>query len=215
MKINSIVFDLDGPILDGRERHYRCYSDILLENGFTPLPIDAYWAMKRKAEDRHKQLALSGAGSIYDIFLRDWIERIEKKKYLSLDQLQPGALEKLEEWKMAGIRLYLVTMRNHADSLMWQMQRLNLQPFFEEIIAVGTERGNNGKAEEIGTRFTETEKLSALWIGDTEVDIMAARMLEIKVCAVTCGLRSAECLALHNPDFLVPDIMTLELEVLQ
>ena len=95
--IETIIMDLDGPLLNGKLRHYRCHSDILWENGFTAMPIDEYWEMKRQRIDRHEQLAVSAADRIYDDYLRAWMERIEEKKYLELDSLQPGAVQKLKE----------------------------------------------------------------------------------------------------------------------
>src|SRR3546814_21197234 len=34
--ISPLVLDLDGPLLAGSERNYRCYSHILLGHGYEP-----------------------------------------------------------------------------------------------------------------------------------------------------------------------------------
>src|SRR5690349_19782781 len=101
-RISACILDLDGPLLDGKRRHYACYRDILAEHGYVALPCDAYWQMKRSRIDRRAQLAASGAGAIYDLFLRAWLERIELPVYLALDRVQPGALARIARWRAEG-----------------------------------------------------------------------------------------------------------------
>lgn len=209
--IKTIFLDLDGPILEGKCRHYQCYNDILIENGFVPLEIEAYWAMKRNRIDRRQQLAASQADGIYEQFLQSWLKRIEKKDYLALDQLQPGVLERLQQWRSLGIELTLVTMRNHEDNLHWQLDELGLSPLLDRVLAVGTASGEMGKAEAARPYVDGGAAGTALWIGDTEIDISAARSLGVRVCAVCCGLRTSEYLASLTPDFLCPDLRALNL----
>lgn len=213
--IKTIVLDLDGPIFDGRSRHYQCYSDILKENGFTPIPAPEYWQMKRQRIDRHLQLTASGAAGIYDRFLQAWLERIEEEKYLSLDRLQPGAVEKLREWKAAGIKLFLVTMRNKKENLQRQLASFDLVPFFDQVVSVGTDGEGNKKATAAEAYLDKASRGSVLWIGDTEEDIRAAHQLGVKVCAVDCGLRTREYLASLCPDFLCHDLKAINLPNLE
>lgn len=209
--IKTIILDLDGPLLDGRLRHYRCYSDILLENGFTSMPIDEYWEMKRQRIDRHKQLAVSGAEEIYKDFLKAWIERIEEKTYLEFDRLQPGAVLKLKEWKSSGIKLILVTMRNNKSNLYWQLELLELLQLLDQVVVVGTTGEKSNKADAVKPYLKESSSDSVLWIGDTEVDIIAALLLGVKACAVGCGLRTPNYLSTLNPNYLVPYLKGINL----
>lgn len=209
--IEKIILDLDGPILDGRLRHYKCYGDILVENGFTPLPVEEYWEMKRRRLDRHHQLAASKADGIYPLFLQRWLQRIEEKSYLAADRLQPGIPEKLQQWKSQGIELILVTMRNNMENLHGQLRILGLLPLLDQVVAVGTDSGEAGKAEAARPHVERSQKAAVLWVGDTETDIGAARRLGVRVCAVGCGLRTLEYLASLKPDFLVSDLRYLDL----
>jgi phosphoglycolate phosphatase len=205
VKIKTVIIDLDGPILEGKFRHYQCYSDILIRNGFLPMPMEEYWEMKRNRIDRHTQLSNSGADKIYHIFSKSWVEMIEKKNYLSLDRLQPGAVENLQSLRFSGIRIILITMRNNKDNLKWQLKFLDLLPLFDQVIAVGT-AGADRKANAVRSYIDKIPKESCLWIGDTEADINAARLIEVKVCAVSCGVRTHDYLTKLNPDFLVSDL---------
>jgi phosphoglycolate phosphatase len=207
--IRNLILDLDGPILDGKLRHYQCYGDILREHGFVPLSVDEYWEMKRHRYDRRRQLSATGAEGIYDAFLTAWLERIEQKEYLALDRLQPQVIEKLGSWKADGLGLHLVTLRNNEANLIWQLDRLNLLPLLDHVASVRSSASGQGKADAVRGIISLEELETALWIGDTEIDIMAARQLGVKVCVVECGLRSGECLATFDPDYRATELSSI------
>jgi len=204
--IGTIVLDLDGPLLDGRLRHYTCYSSILKEQGFDPIDIDAYWNGKRARTDRRTLLMASQAVDFYEEFLGEWTRRIELPAMLALDQLQPEVLSILSEWDDAKFRLVIATMRNHADNAMNQLALLGVIPLVDKVLVTGSDDGSGGKAEAVRRVLSDNLPKTALWVGDTEVDIHAARNLNIPICAVTCGLRTHELLAADNPDFLLQDL---------
>ena len=120
--IRTILLDLDGTLLEGKLRHYQCYSDILNTHGYKPMPINVYWEMKRFRRSRKEQLAVSGAESIYDIFLDEWLKQIEEPEYLVLDRVQDGVLIKLQEWLDDNMKIILVTMRNSRIHLLNQLK---------------------------------------------------------------------------------------------
>jgi phosphoglycolate phosphatase-like HAD superfamily hydrolase len=204
--IRTIVLDLDGPLLDGRQRHYYCYSQILKARGFEPVPLQLYWEKKRNRGNRRDILALSNAAGIYDEFLSAWISRIEDKDCLALDRLQNRVVEILVGWKYARIKLLLATMRNNTANLHWQLGQLGIAQLFDQIVVVGSSQSGANKSSEIEP-FLENDNLDqVVWVGDTEMDIHAARELGVKICAVTCGLRTEEYLASLSPDMLEADL---------
>jgi len=213
--ISTIVLDLDGPLLDGRLRHYSCYSEILKEQGFIPLDIDSYWAGKRSRVDRRTLLKKSEAVEFYDEFLREWIQRIELPAMLALDQLQPGVLSILSEWKDSEIELVIATMRNHVSNAVDQLTSLGIMPLVSEVLVTGSDDGFSGKVEAVRRVLSGKLRRTALWVGDTEVDIRAARSLEIPVCALTCGLRTQALLAAENPDYLLDDLRDVRQHIVQ
>ena len=111
--INTIILDLDGPLLDGIDRHHACYCSILADLGCPPIDRDEYWRGKRNRMNRRDLLKQSGAEQHYDAFLSEWLLRIESPEMLAKDRLQPEVLPILSEWRSAGIRLILATMRNN------------------------------------------------------------------------------------------------------
>jgi phosphoglycolate phosphatase len=198
----TVILDLDGPLLDGRYRHHACYQRILLEQGYSPLGLEEYWEMKRQRQDRRVQLSASGAEAIYDAFLQSWVERIETPPLLALDRLQTGAVDKLAAWKEQGIHLVLATQRHNSATLAQQLADFGLDRLFDRIVVCEQPAGGAGKAGRVREVLEGRVEERRLWIGDTEVDIEAARVLGCPIWAVYCGIRTDAYLQALSPDFI-------------
>lgn len=209
--IKTIVLDLDGPILDGKYRHYACYSKILTAHGYTPLGIEAYWKMKRERKNRRKQLAASGAEKIYIEFFTEWLALIEQPEMLSLDQVQSGVQSRLEQWRQDGKTLILATMRRYPDRLQEQIKKYRLNTFFSYVVACDHNMGGVGKAQLVKNIYPHLRPEESLWIGDTEKDNDAAHYLGCKFIALSCGLRTYAFLASLSPDFLYRDLTEVDI----
>ncbi|MFH1616609.1 MAG: HAD family hydrolase [Planctomycetota bacterium] len=206
-----IIIDLDGPILDGMLRHYQCYSDILSENGYCPVPSQKYWSMKRNRYSHAEQLAESGAEGISNLFVERWLTLVEERRYLRLDRVQDGIINRLRQWKSRDIKIILVTMRNNNSNLYWQLEQFGLLALFDHIIVISSKSTGIDKADMVELHIKDMNRNCILWIGDTEADINAARKLGVMVAAVGCGVRSSDFLLSLNPDFFFADVESIEL----
>ena len=79
-KLDYILIDFDGTLLEGKYKHYNCYKDIINSDGGIPLDIDIYWEMKRNKVTRDVYLEKSYYKGTYEGFLQQWIQNIEDKK---------------------------------------------------------------------------------------------------------------------------------------
>lgn len=209
--IRTVIIDLDGPILDGKWRHYACYKDILLSHGYQPLEIDEYWSLKREHVDLSTLLAASRAGSLCEAFSRQWLELIEQPRFLVFDRLQPGSREVLRQWRTAGLQLILATMRHDPLCLSGQLESLGLLSLFARVVLCPSELGGVDKALRVQDVVRPLSAKDSIWIGDSEADIEAARTIGLRVIAVTCGIRSEEYLIRLHPDILAGDLKSVEL----
>ena len=209
--IQTIFLDLDGPLLDGKVRHHQCYADILNAHGFTPIDIETYWFIKRNRCSMRELLARSGAESLYDVFLEQWLKNIELLTYLKLDRLQLGVIAKLQEWLSNRLQMVLVTMRKNSETLLTQLGSVGLKKYLSEVIVCDHAHGGVGKAEAIKKVFPEIHAVTSLWIGDTEVDYEGARYLGCPVWMVLNGLRARDYLESLHPDYLSESIIDIDL----
>lgn len=186
-----IFLDLDGPVLDGKQKHYRCYRDIVEELGGQPVEIEKYWQEKRGGKNR-KILAESfedDKESLCEVFTEEWKKRIETREYLQYDILKPQVKPALNRLKSQSECLALVTMRNSRENLIWQLKALEIIGYFDEIIACSS-MSNSTKCEEISKRFSKKDMVRSLVIGDTEMDIYTAGELGTDFIGIINGLRT-------------------------
>ena len=207
-----IFLDLDGPLLDGKERHYFCYQHILKASAHTPLEIEQYWESKRSRGDRRDLLKMSGAEDLYASFLTAWLSLIESPEALALDKVQAGAIEQLTGWQDRGINLVLVTMRKQRRALDAQLKALKLRPLLNAVLICGHAEGGRGKAEVVQD-FCPNASLagSTVWVGDTEVDLEAAQSLGCRIVLISNGLRNEAYLRSLNGAVVVPSIASVDL----
>jgi phosphoglycolate phosphatase len=213
--IKQIFLDLDGPLLDGKERHYFCYRSILEKFGFKPIGLDEYWETKRALVNRLDLLKMSGAGDIYDDFLAAWLKMIESPDMLALDKVQESAIECLRSWKESGIKLTLVTMRRNKEALEKQLKLTGLHQFLDAVLVCNHDNGGEGKADAVRKYFPDSQFESALWIGDTEADGEAANSLGCAVVLLSNGLRNATYLKTVQGAIVRPSIASLKNEILR
>jgi len=207
MPLKNIFLDLDGPLLDGKLRHYYCYKFILEKFNFTPVGIDEYWESKRALVTRLDLLKMSNAEAIYDEFLGLWIGMIEGPKALTLDRVQTGALECLERFRSSSTRLTLVTLRKNKSALERQLEATELYKFLDNVLVCDHLEGAEGKVNAVRSHFGIKEDLEdALWIGDTEVDFMAAKSLGCQIILVANGLRNEHYLKSLEGAKVIPSI---------
>ena len=208
--IQQILLDLDGPLLDGKERHYFCYRTILEKFGFESIGIDEYWEKKRAMINRRDLLNLSGAGEIYDEFLAAWLEMIESADALAFDKVQDGAIDCLGHWSERGMELILVTMRKNRRTLEDQLKTTGLRRYLDVVLMCDHADGGSGKADRVRNFYPagKTFKCS-LWVGDTEADREAAKYLDCSVVLLSNGLRNEGYLKSLPGAIVMPSIQSL------
>lgn len=200
--ISRIIFlDLDGTLLDTSIRHYKLYRDILDKKGLTTLPLKKFWHMKRAGKKTRDILPESLSDEILASFEEEWIQKIEEKSYLQYDELFPGIKDVLFHLNRE-FDLVLVTLRNNAENLHWELSRLDLDGYFKSII-----RGKGPKKNLVESYLADNYKGEVcLIVGDTEEDIKTGIELDMPTISVTCGIRSKKFLEEFNPDFCISDL---------
>lgn len=184
-RFDYIFIDLDGPILEGKYRHYNCYKDIINSFSGEAMALNEYWNMKRNKNNRKFMLEKSNFKGSYDEFMNNWLKLIENEYYLNFDILKPNVIESLLRLKRITKKLVLVTMRNNKKNLIKQLNKLKIEKIFDEVIVCGSHL-KNSKYESLKNKEFE----SAVIIGDTEEDTNTAKMLNIKSIGILNGLRS-------------------------
>ena len=207
----NVFLDLDGPILDNREKYYRLYRDLIWETPCEPLAMSEYWTLKQNRTPEDEILNQSAVPSALH---RDYLDArarlIESVDYLSLDRVWPGVHEWLERCSAAN-PTYLVTMRKRRRSLLTQLDRLQVLPFFTEVLSVDNNNGDWHVKHRLIDPYLSNGEASVI-IGDTEADIEAGHQLGIATIAVRSGIRNDAHLAGTRPNMIVDSLVDVDLE---
>jgi phosphoglycolate phosphatase len=191
----NILIDLDGTLLDSRERLYFLFKSLVPE---CDLDIKAYWNLKRSKVTHQKILTTRYRYTDTQIenFEKAWMNLIEEKRYLDKDVPFTGVGEHLQKLQKDA-DLFLLTSRQRPEMVEYQLDQSGLRNFFKDVYVTG---GKIPKDEAISTLLFSSND----WIvGDTGHDIEVGRRLGIQTASVTNGFLNKNSLLEYGPDLIV------------
>ncbi len=210
-----LFLDLDGTVLDVRRRHYAAYVSVceMRDVKGTPIPESEYWHWRREGKPVADIVKASKVfPTKYALYQRRFDERLEIPELLLLDELRPG-VETFLGKVYTKTPICLVTLRRDGIALESQLASLGLSKYFVTVLFGSpptprrpskTVRGAF-KAKLVGDRY-RLLPTSALYIGDTETDVAAARTLGFDVFLVEGGHRHKALQVKAEPDRIVADL---------
>ena len=203
-KINTVVFDLDGTLLDTLADLANSVNFALKENGH---PERSLKEVRRFLGNGIENLMRHSVpdGTEEKVFQQTFLSFRSHYMEHCLDLTQPyeGILPLLEALKEKQIKMAIVSNKLHPA-----VQELN-QRFFADYIAsaVGesatVRRKPNPDAVVAALKELNSHKEEAIYVGDSEVDWATAQNAQMKCICVSWGFRDRTELEHLHPDFLV------------
>ena len=183
--IDTIFFDMDGTLVDCRQRLYSLFVELT----GTCLSYEEYWDYKRKGYNQKNMLGLVNHQEAFDgEFGQKWLVNVERDDLLRMDTLHDGARKTLESLYKAGIKLYVVTNRQRIGALKKQLAYLKIDEYFVKVIST---LQRCSKAEAV-KHCDDISISKAVFIGDSEEDIQAAKDLGILGVLVSKELHKSD-----------------------
>ncbi len=206
----NIFFDLDGPILEVRERYYRVYREFVIGKGGIPLPIDEYWENKRNNVSLDALLKLSKCERVDAAeFKRHLAIYREDPSFLKFDKLQPEIITILSRLSQ-NYTLYLITLRRKKENLLRQLEELGILRYFKEVLTTTptTEDKWSHKAELLKKNHLQDQ--AGIIIGDTPTEIIAGKKTGLTTIAVSNGIRTEEILLQAGPHLIIDSVKEIQ-----
>jgi len=208
--IKTIIFDLDGTLLDSKESHYRAFREVgqrfnikvdFTMDKYLEWYSPNYWDLYRKMGIEEKDWSLA---------IQIW-----REYYLSNEnpELFPNVIEILYYLKSKGFKLALVT-GGSEKRINFDLTRKQIRNFFDVVV-----HGEGLKEEELKPApkqlLIALEKLGvsaidAVYIGDTPMDVMAGKNAGMKTIAVTMGFGLSKKIKESNPDIIISNLEELK-----
>lgn len=199
----TIAFDVDGTLLDSRQRYYRAHV-LALETGASPLAADAYWELKRRHVPEAEILRAHGLDDDPDVYESRRVALLEDPALLALDVPLPTVAEALALLRKDH-RLVVISLRRQPGQLPAQLE--GFFPAAFPVVAAGPPDPTPWEAK---ARLLAEHAPDAAWIvGDTEADVRGGKLAGIKTCAVATGIRTREALEAMRPDAVVDALAEL------
>ncbi len=202
IRYKLVIFDLDGTLLD-------TIGDIAAAGNHT-LEVMGF---PRYPEERYKHFVGNGIPKLIERILPAGAENACAEKALGLfmeyysghksdhTKPYPGMPELVRELREAGVTCACNT--NKAHELSAELVRRFYGGDITEVIGYGAgfpAKPDPGAALEL-IRRAGADQRNALYVGDSDVDMLTGHNAGIDVCAALWGFRSREELLAHSPAY--------------
>lgn len=203
-----ILFDLDGTLLDTRERVFWLFEELTKNfDGAPASRTEISDAMHGTLDEVIRNL-VKNADVPFEALKEHHNELYERS--LHNTELYPGTIELLPILRRLGFRLAAWTPSD--ERMATALQHANVRHLFDTIVtgeSIVNHKPHPEGIHEVLRRLQATPD-QAIVIGDTVADIKAARRANVrKVIGVTHGFGGLEVLQAARPDHLVDDIPSL------
>ena len=199
----TVIFDLDGTLLDTIGDLAAAANAVCRENGWPEYTVQAVEGMVGHGIPNLVSRFSPAEAQEPQTLERTLAQfnRVYGAHNMELTAPYAGMPELLKKLKAAGVRLAVCS--NKADEFTRELIRLNYGDEFDQVIGFGAgfqPKPDPGAALEI-IRRTGVKPEQALYVGDSDVDIMTGHNAGISVCAALWGFRGYDELAAQNPTF--------------
>jgi phosphoglycolate phosphatase-like HAD superfamily hydrolase len=203
----TLLFDLDGTLIDHFKAIHRCYTYTLPRVGVpAPTPLQVRNAVGGGLENAIAKFVpadrLAEAIAIYRAY---WHETM-----LQDVEALPGAREILKASHARGAACGVLTNKLGSSSRLI-CDKLGFTPYLKAVIGAGDTAWLKPQAELTAYALAQVggSPDSALLVGDSPYDVQAGHNGGFSSWVVTTGTHSAEELAHAKADRIFPDLTTL------
>ena len=208
LKVDLLIFDLDGTLIDSRRDIAEAVNHALATLGLPPLPherIASYVGdgtaelIRRSLGPRHTALLEPALAAFMDHYSRHLVDHTT---------LYPHAKETLDRYAHKPMAL----ISNKPERLVRAiLEALRIAPYFTWVLG-GDSLPRKKPDPAPVVRVLEASGVRcnrALMIGDSPTDIQAGRAAGTRTCGVTYGYKPPETVAAAGPDLLIASLEEL------
>ena len=207
-----IIFDLDGTLIDNRDAIVHAYNEMLAEFGYKSPPVEwVYTRIGLPLEGTFKILSNNAGDDVVNRMIDSFRDHYVRECDNGVRMLD-GAKELLAYLKDNRFKVALATTKGDAGAKEL-LRRMRIDHFFD--IAVGLTKEFRPKPDPSMLLYImdrlSVDRSRTMFVGDTPVDVAAARNARVKSVAVATGIdigaTTLQELKASDPDIMVQNIM--------
>jgi len=208
LKVNAIIFDLDGTIVNSRDAYLEAAKTAFRAMGLEPPTTQTSLQIPKRLEQNLPMgdFLLTNTAHFLDVYLKTFyaVTAVKTKPIpnirVTLENLQQKA------------KLAIITMRNVPQAeVAKELQQFGLAQYFTYIITAKDTHKPKPSPEAIikALKVMDVQICDCLVVGDSVIDITAGKAAGAKTIAVLSGLYTKQELAKLNPDLILKDATQL------
>ena len=181
----AAILDIDGTLVDTNYQHTLAWYRAFAEQGVFP----AAWRIHRHIGMGGDQLIGSVAGEEVEAEHGEAIRDAEKRFYAELlDEVRPfdGARELIVELKARGHTVVLASSA-HRDDVEHYVDQLDARELVDAWTTSADVERTKPEPDLVAAATAKAGELSAVMVGDTVWDVVAATRAEVKTIGVLTG----------------------------
>jgi len=195
-RIQAVLFDVDGTLLDTTAFIYGGFDHALAAHGHAPAGRAAYArVMGKPLEVCYVELAPGGDSALLCETHRTW-----QADNLHLSVAFPEAEHVLRALRDAGLRLAAITSRSARTSVR-TLEQAGLASYLDLVLSAEdvTAIKPDPAPLRLALERLRVEPAAAVMVGDTDADILAGKAAGVRTVGVTYGFHGAD-VAAAGPD---------------
>ena len=181
----AAILDIDGTLVDTNYHHAIAWYRAFRERDLTP----AIWRIHRHIGMGGDQLVEAVAGEDAEAEIGDAVREAEKSLYSELiEEVRPfdGARELIEELKRRGHTVVLASSAKEEE-VEHYLDLLDVRDLADEWTTSADVEATKPQPDLVAAAIRKAGELSAVMIGDTVWDVIAAARAEVKTIGVLSG----------------------------
>ena len=203
--MSKLFLDFDGTLVDVSERFYRIFSDFLKLKGILDVPEkDEYRKLKRRLVYDPEIFKFLGLRIEWEEYRKWKWENVEDPGYLLFDTPLCDIRDLVCKLRDKGYQVYVLTARRKPRNFWEELKRLKLHDLFDDVFITGDYSLDSKKR-----MIEDIVEPEDIIVGDSEMEIHAARSLGIRHMGVATGLRSADFLVEKGAELVLRDVTVL------
>ncbi|WP_178018864.1 pyrophosphatase PpaX [uncultured Paenibacillus sp.] len=205
--IDTVLFDLDGTIINTNELIITTFMHVIEKNGLKPHTREEIIPHMGMTLEHQLQI-FSGREDVAEL-VADY-RKYNRERHDELIRDFPHVKEVISSLYEQGITMGIVTTKIKETTLL-ALNMFGLKPYMKSIVTVEDVKHPKPHPEPILTAMRElnADPARTLMVGDSAADLQCAKAAGVHAAGVAWSLKGESMLRKYDPDYILQDMTDL------